>query len=81
MPLLRTKPIVRPFPYVFAVSTCATGTADGLLIHLSRGSVWASDDPLVIHRQDLFSDTPPELCRTTPPTTVGELRGERLPNL
>jgi hypothetical protein len=43
--------------------------------------VWASDDPLVIHRQDLFSDTPPELCRTTPPTTVGELRGERLPNL
>ena len=76
-PLLH-KPITRPNPYVFALSTCATGTEDGLLIHLSRGSVWASDDPLVVHRPELFADTPPELCRTTPPTTVGELRGERL---
>ena len=80
MPLLRSKPVVRPYPYCFAVSTCATGTADGLLIHLSRGSVWASDDPLVVHRPELFADEPPELCRTTAPTTVGELRGERLPN-
>ena len=80
MPLLRSKPVVRPYPYCFAVSTCATGTADGLLIHLSRGSVWASDDPLLVHRPELFADEPPELCRTTAPTTVGELRGERLTN-
>jgi hypothetical protein len=75
MPLVRSKPVVHPHAYCFATSTCGVGLKDGLTIHLSRGSVWASDDPLVIQHEELFSDTPPQLCRTTPPTTIGELRG------
>jgi hypothetical protein len=74
MPLLRSKSTVRPFPYVFAVSTLGVGLENGMVIHLVRGSVWASDDPLVVQRPELFADAPFELCRTTPPTTLGELR-------
>jgi hypothetical protein len=75
MPLLRSKTIVRPLSYCFATSTCGVGTADGLTVHLQRGQVWASDDAVVLEHQSLFSDEPLELCRSTPPTTLGELRG------
>src|ERR1019366_3780576 len=67
-PFRSTKPVVHPRPYVFATADCGTGLANGLSVHLRRGQVWASDDPLVIEKegQGLFSDEPPELCRTTP---------------
>jgi hypothetical protein len=53
---------------VFATADCGTGLSNGLSLHLRRGQVWAADDPLVIEKegQGLFSDEPPELCRTTP---------------
>ena len=71
MPTFRSpKPVVHPRPYVFAAADCGTGLANGLSVHLRRGQVWASDDPLVIEKegQGLFVDEPPAdmLCRTTP---------------
>jgi hypothetical protein len=76
MPLLHNKPSGRP--YCFAASTLGVGMENGMVIHLVRDAVWASDDPLVIQRPELFVDEPTQVCRTTAPTTVGELRGERL---
>ena len=73
MPLLRNKPVTHPYPFVFCTSTCATGTRDGLTVHLYRNDVWAADDPVVLeHSHDgLFSDEPPQLIRSTPdPTRV-----------
>jgi hypothetical protein len=76
---LRTKHIEHKFRYCFAASTLGVGMENGMVIHLVRDAVWASDDPLVIQRPELFVDEPTLVCRTTAPTTVGELRGERLP--
>ncbi len=45
--------------YVFATATCATGTEDEIPVNLREGDVWAADDPLVLARPGLFSDTPP----------------------
>jgi len=80
MPLLH-KPVVHKHPYVFATADCSTGTRDGLTVHLQLGQVWDATDPVVTEHEGtgLFSDEPLILCRTTPPTTLGELRGERLP--
>jgi hypothetical protein len=72
---LRTKSITHPFQYVFCTSTCGVGTKDGLTIHLQRGQVWDAEDAVVTEHQSLFSDSPLEVCRSTPPTTIGELRG------
>jgi hypothetical protein len=69
MPPFRSpKPVTHPYPFVFCTSTCATGTRDGLTVHLYRNDVWASDDPVVLeHSHDgLFSDEPPQLIRSTP---------------
>jgi len=44
---------------VYATATCGTATADGIGIVLREGECWAADDPLVIARPGLFSDTPP----------------------
>ena len=77
-PFSRPKPVVHPRPYVFATADCGTGLANGLTVHLRRGQVWAADDPLVIEKagQGLFSDEPPELCRTTPdPVRLEEASG------
>jgi hypothetical protein len=72
---LRTKSITHPFPFVFAASTCGIGLASGLTLHLQRGQVWDASDAVVKEHEGLFSDEPLELCRSTPPTTLGELRG------
>jgi hypothetical protein len=76
MPLLH-KPIVHKYPFVFATGNVSTGTRDGLVVHLQLMQVWSADDPVVVEHEGsgLFSDDPPLLCRTTPPTNLGELRG------
>lgn len=48
-----------PERFVYATATCATATADGIGIDLREGDVWAAEDPLVLARPGLFSDTPP----------------------
>ncbi len=70
----RTK---HKYPFVFASSNCSAATAEGLTVHLQVGQCWAADDPIVVaHEHDgLFADEPPLLCRSTPPETLGELRG------
>ena len=45
--------------FVFSTATCGTATADGIGIDLREGDVWAADDPLVLARPGLFSDTSP----------------------
>jgi hypothetical protein len=77
MPLLRSKPVVHPHPYVFATGNCSTGTRDGLTVHLQLGQVWDATDPVVTEHEGtgLFADEPPILCRSTPPETLGELYG------
>jgi hypothetical protein len=67
MPLLH-KPVQHKYPFVFATGDVATGTPDGLTVHLRRNQCWAADDPVVkAHEHDgLFSDDPPELIRSTP---------------
>jgi hypothetical protein len=49
-----------------------------LTIHLQRGQVWDASDAVVLAHESLFQDTPLEVCRTAPPTTIGELRGTDL---
>ena len=48
----------KPPLYVYAVADCAAGL-DGIIVNLREGDVWAGDDPLVLSRPGLFSDTPP----------------------
>jgi hypothetical protein len=74
---LRSKSTVHPNAYVFCRSTCGVG-AGGLTIHLQRGQVWDASDAVVLAHESLFQDTPLEVCRTAPPTTIGELRGTDL---
>ena len=79
-PFRSNKPVTHLYPFVFCTSTCATGTRDGLTVRLYRGSVWASDDPVVTEHegQGLFVDEPPAdmLCRTTPdPARLEEAAG------
>jgi hypothetical protein len=45
--------------YVYVSGTCGTATPDGLTVDLREGDVWAADDPLVLARPGLFSETPP----------------------
>lgn len=53
--------------YVFAASSLSTADpATGLIINLVEGEVWASDDPLVVARPDLFTLNPPKVRRTGP---------------
>ena len=75
MPLLHSKPIVHPNAYVFCTSTCGVGISGGMTLHLQRGQVWLATDAVVKEHEGLFSDEPLELCRSTPPETIGELRG------
>jgi hypothetical protein len=77
-PLLKSKPVQHPNAYVFCTSTCGIGLENGLTLHLQRGQVWDPEDDVVLEHQSLFSDTPLEVCRSTPPTTIGELRGTDL---
>jgi hypothetical protein len=62
---------------VWATGNVSTGLKSGLVVHLQLGQTWASDDPVVTEHEGtgLFADEPPLLLRTTPPTTLGELRG------
>jgi hypothetical protein len=60
---------------VFATSTCGTGFVTAgvdMSIHLTAGTVWAADDPLVQQRPTLFAGECPEelIMRTTPPEVV-----------
>lgn len=48
-----------PNPYVFCVVNCCTDTAVGDPVNLVAGQCWASDDPIVLERGDLFSVDPP----------------------
>ena len=51
----------------YALSTLSTANhANGVLIHMTEGEVWAADDPFVLARPDLFSDSPPVIRRTAP---------------
>ena len=51
----------------YAASTLSTADpATGLILHLIEGEVWASDDPFVRARPDLFCDSPPVIRRTAP---------------
>jgi hypothetical protein len=45
--------------YVYSTGTCGTADADGIGYNLREGECWAADDPLVLLRPGLFSDTPP----------------------
>ena len=45
--------------YVFAASTCLVESPDLGPLVLREGDVWAADDPLVLARSGLFTDTPP----------------------
>jgi hypothetical protein len=79
MQLRTSKPVQHKYPFVFAAATCGTGLANGLNVHLFKGSVWAASDPVVTEHegQGLFVDEPPEdmLCRTTPdPARLGGAR-------
>jgi hypothetical protein len=68
MPFRTPKTPQWPHEYVFALSTCATGTTDGLTVHLTRGQVWRATDPIVRDRSWLFVGEPPDdmLCSTLP---------------
>jgi hypothetical protein len=44
-------------PYVFAQQTCMVNTDAGSF-RLVAGEPWATDDPVVTARPDLFADTP-----------------------
>jgi hypothetical protein len=74
VPLLRTK--TTKYPFVWATADVATGIKSGLTVHLRRLQCWSADDPVVQeHLHDgLFSEDPPELCRSTPdPARVVDL--------
>jgi len=45
--------------YVYSTANCGTCDTQGVDINLREGDVWAADDPLVLARPGLFSDTPP----------------------
>ncbi len=66
---------------VFAVSTCTTANpATGLLLRLNEGEAWASDDPFVVARPELFSQEPTRVRRTAPEVvveTASKVPGER----
>lgn len=52
---------------VFASSSLSTGNpADGVILHIIAGEAWAADDPFVLARPDLFTDSPPVIRRTAP---------------
>ena len=57
--MARFKDAVPAGRLVFSTATCATATADGIGVDLREGDCWAADDPLVLARPGLFSDTPP----------------------
>jgi len=66
----------------FAKSSLSTGNpANGTLIFLVEGEVWAADDPFVVARPDLFTDSPPVIRRTAPAPapveTASKAPGER----
>ncbi len=56
---------------VFATSTCSVRHA-GNIVRLEAGQCWASDDPFVIARPELFADTPSTVFRTAPRGVVVE---------
>lgn len=51
----------------YAKSSLSTGNpANGVIINMTEGEVWAADDPFVLARPDLFTDSPPLIRRTAP---------------
>lgn len=51
----------------YAASSLSTGNpANGVIINMVEGEVWAADDPFVLARPDLFTDSPPLIRRTAP---------------
>ena len=63
----------------FTASTANPST--GFIVHIVEGEVWAADDPLVLARPDLFTDSPPVIRRTAPAPapieTASKAPGER----
>lgn len=52
---------------VYAKSSCSAADPNtGLIVRLVESEPWAEDDPFVVSRPDLFSDTPERVRRTAP---------------
>ena len=52
---------------VFAAQSCsARNPADGTIVRLVANEPWHADDPFVVARPELFTDTPPHLKGTVP---------------
>lgn len=57
--------------YVFATATLSTSDpSTGLIVSLTEGEVWASDDPFVLARPTFFTNQPPRLRRTRPAPAI-----------
>ena len=60
-----------PDQVVFAAATLSTANpADGVIIAIVEGEVWAADDPFVRARPDLFTDVAPVVRRTAAPAVI-----------
>jgi hypothetical protein len=51
--------------HVVATLTCVTAGPDGQRVRLTEGVVWQANDPMVLHRPDLFRalDDSPQVGR------------------
>lgn len=65
--------------HVKAISTCSTAGPGGIVVRLRAGTIHRSDEPIVIHRPDLFApiDMGEEVEQAT--RAPGEKRNTRRP--
>ena len=57
---------------VYAISSCATSDANGVIVRLVECEPWDANDPLVKARPALFSSVPSRIRRTVPASLVVE---------